>query len=321
MIEEMKLYAHYYLQDEDENNIHSMNAFIHQKCSYNILEIIRIFIDVLDQNIDIEAEALEEGGLEEIFKFCFSKLSLPEQKIVARIIVYVPVILATAWGVYKVQGEKFKAQNLKQQNIPQDIHTLIDKVVNHPKFLIYLSNLYENLNSENRSYQISFSIDNDPKTTVSINKSSYIDFILTKEIEEDISTFNDAIIEIVMPNLTIEKSYKWKGKFTGEYVDLRMQDKKFCAKVDNRDIVIEHGFHILCVLQKTQRIEISLGNINYKTPTYEVIEVKDFDNSLDGLLNKNNISKEEFLKNQPVKELSKLKNKGENNDDTPSLFD
>ncbi|WP_042722097.1 hypothetical protein [Flavobacterium sp. B17] len=59
-----KLEIHYWLR----NNIHSIDAFTENKCSYEILNIIREIAKLNELEILIETEALGEGGVKKWLK-------------------------------------------------------------------------------------------------------------------------------------------------------------------------------------------------------------------------------------------------------------
>lgn len=59
-----KLELHYYFND----NSHSMDAYIHNKCETEILALIREVSIALEIEIKLDSEALKEGGLRNIWR-------------------------------------------------------------------------------------------------------------------------------------------------------------------------------------------------------------------------------------------------------------
>ena len=60
-----KFELHYFFYDKS----HSMDAIVRNKCEYELLGIFREVADRLDIKIDLESEALVEGGLKEVWNF------------------------------------------------------------------------------------------------------------------------------------------------------------------------------------------------------------------------------------------------------------
>ena len=62
-----KLELHYYFDDSDDS--HTMNAFVRNRCEFELLQIYTELQKELELDVKVETEAFEEGGLVELWTF------------------------------------------------------------------------------------------------------------------------------------------------------------------------------------------------------------------------------------------------------------
>ena len=60
-----KLELHYYFDDSDDS--HTMNAFVRNRCEFELLQIYTELQKELELDVKVETEAFEEGGLTELW--------------------------------------------------------------------------------------------------------------------------------------------------------------------------------------------------------------------------------------------------------------
>ena len=64
----VKLILHYYMENE---NLHEMNADIHNKCGASVIDVINHLKDVFDDDCELDFSTSEEGGVKDIYKIVF----------------------------------------------------------------------------------------------------------------------------------------------------------------------------------------------------------------------------------------------------------
>jgi hypothetical protein len=287
-----KLELHYYFDDSD--NSHTMNAFVRNRCEFELLQIYSELQKELELDVKVETEAFEEGGLIEVWTFLADNAIQVTLLLTAlsQVISRIPLKktkLEEKDLKLSIEERKLNLKALKkelkgkepEQITIQNLNLIIDS---NPKIIKHLSNYYKQLYNYPKVKKIS-------TTKLSINKTKVEEpqFIARTEFDKFVIESDElkseidetATIEIISPVLKKGK-YKWKGVYgkIGEAVDFYMKDKIFKQSVIAEGIEFKNGTFIDCILEKSRKIN-EIGEIY--TSAYSVLTVlkKHYENTVE----------------------------------------
>lgn len=280
---------HYWFNDDS----HTMNAVVFNKCEYEFLGIAKELVAKLKIDIEIETEPLENGGLRSWFTFK-SKDKVDIKKalfifiltniLMAPITTTLDVITRRAIETFFEDSE---IRELKKKKEKAELEYDIAKIESETKLLCNTidenvvkkkkSNYYENVEKYKKVKDISVSIADNSKTIIKENKISRAEFgqyiLSSDDLEPEIN--ENATIEIVSPVLKKGK-YKWVGIYNGEVIQFSMKSNEFKTLVQTGRIEFRNGSSIICNLMTNKKIN-SEGEI--KITGYDVTMVdKYFEN-------------------------------------------
>ena len=274
-----RLELHYFFTSDT----HSLNAFLRNRSEYELLQIIRELSFLLDIQFEIEAEALKEGGLREIWKFIGDNSNqLTVVILLATFILSLVPKHDSALDAVKIQDLKLSIEERKLniEKLKHELHKLKEDTAEEIsyelnkdiKLIKHRSNFYKNLLEDKKIKQISFRALDDNDNIVSpervVHRNDFKRFILkTDELPPEID--EKAEIEIISPVLK-DGNYKWRGIYNGEPISFYMRDKDFKYQVTSGAIQFKSGTILECVLEKLRKID-TLGEI--KVTSYSVLTV------------------------------------------------
>lgn len=286
-----KLELHYYFDVSD--NSHTMNAFVRNRCEFELLQIYTELQKELELDVKIETEAFEEGGLIEVWTFLadnaiqitllltalsqvISRIPLKKTKLEEK-----DLKLSIEERKLNIKALKKELKGKEPEQITiQNLNLIIDS---NPKILKHLSNYYKQLYNYPKVKKISTTKLSVIKTKVEeskfIARTEFDKFVIeSDELKSEID--ETATIEIISPVLKKGK-YKWKGVYgkIGEAVDFYMKDKIFKQSVIAEGIEFKNGTFIDCILEKSRKIN-EIGEIY--TSAYSVLTVlkKHYENTV-----------------------------------------
>lgn len=266
-----KLQLHYYLN----NDSHSMDALVRNKCEAEILAIIQEISYILGLSISVESEAFREGGLKEIWRFIGknnNQLTLL-LSIIILILSRFPVldheqdILKVDLIKLSIEEKKLSIKKLKKElDIGKMNEDTVDAAANeindYPKISARKSNFFKNLAGYEKVSGIgilALNSNNLPATNESfVSRLDFNKFVLSKN-ELPIETIENAEIRIISPVLE-KDSYKWKGLYKGTPIGFSMSDAEFKNTVLRKEISFQRGNVIQCVLNIHRKLD-EIGNI------------------------------------------------------------
>jgi hypothetical protein len=285
-----KLELHYFFND----NSHSLDAIIRNKCEYELLAIIKEVSSILNIELDIESEALHEGGLKDVWKFLgknsgqiaiiisiialiLSRIPL-ENKELEKLQIQTEKLeqIERQLNIEKLKNELVKSESSDEVNV--NIEEVVEILDDNIKIKKHKSNFYFSIKRSFKVTHIStttYTEDNEKINEYFIEKPHFDDFILESD-DLPIKIDDTAIIEIISPVLKKGK-YKWKGIYnkTSGPIDFSMKDKDFKQEVIESNIPFKNGTCIDCVLEINQRID-ETGEINeYGYSVATVLRVHD----------------------------------------------
>ncbi len=277
-----KLELHYYFEESDDS--HTMNAFVRNRCEFELLQIYTELQKELELDVKIETEAFEEGGLTELWSFLadiaiqitllltalsqvLSRVPLRKSKLEKK-----DLKLSIEERKLNIKALKRELKEKEPEQITiQNLNLIIDS---KPKILKHLSNYFKQLYNYPKVKKISTTILSNNYTKIEepkfISRTDFDKFIIeSDELGSEID--ENATIEIISPVLKKGK-YKWKGVYNkiGEAVDFYMKDKIFKQSVIAEGIEFKNGTFIECVLEKSIKMN-EVGEIY--TSAYSVLTV------------------------------------------------
>ncbi len=260
-----RIELHYFFQD----NSHTMDALVRNRCEAEFLAIAYEAISELGLNISIDSEVFKEGGLREIWKMMGqnnSQIALIVS-VVALILSQVPSTDAELVDLQKqhlqlsIEEKKLTIEklqkDLKEGKVTSEmISSSVNVVDQSYKVLTRKSNFYKTLSLYEKVTQLGVSkIDSDGLYVSEesiIPRSQFSRFVLsTHELKPVVD--DTALIEIVAPVLK-EGRAKWKGIYNDTSISFSMNDKVFKQSVLMKQAKFTNGSTILCVLSINQKL-------------------------------------------------------------------
>ena len=278
---------HYWFNDDS----HTMNAVVLNKCEYEFLGIAKEIAQKLKVDLEIETEPLGEGGLRNWFKF----KAKDKDTIKVGVILYIITTLLgtplttsidelTRMAIQSV-FESTEVKQLKEQKEIAEIKLDIVKIEAEIKRLSRSidenvvkkkrSNYYENISTCKKITKVTIDITDDLKKNIYLEreviKADFPNYIMNSD---DLEPDNDenAVIEIISPVLKKGK-YKWSGIYNGEVIQFTMKSNEFKTLVQTGQVIFKNGSSINCHLLTHKKVNTE-GEV--KITGYEVILVNHY---------------------------------------------
>lgn len=278
---------HYWFNDDS----HTMNAVVLNKCEYEFLGIAKEIAQKLKVDLEIETEPLSEGGLRSWFKFKAKDKNAIKVGVVLYIITTLfctPLTTAIDELIRMAIQSVFESAEIKQLKEQKEIAELkldIAKIEAETKRLSRSidenvvkkkrSNYYENISSCKKITKVTINITDDLKKNIYLEreviKADFPNYIMTSDDLEPVSDEN-AVIEIISPVLKKGK-YKWAGIYNGEVIQFTMKSNEFKTLVQTGQVLFKNGSSINCHLLTHKRINTE-GEV--KITGYEVVLVNHY---------------------------------------------
>ncbi|MBQ0727059.1 MAG: hypothetical protein KBT77_06910 [Thalassolituus oleivorans] len=266
-----KFEIHYHLLDKS----HSMNALVKNKCEAEFLAVANEVAEILGVQLVWESQALEEGGIREIWAAIGSNNSQ---------IALIVSVLALIWSMVpqtdqelvdlqkeekrlsieekKLEIEKLKNELEKEAPSQEALKSASKIASDSYKVVTRRSNFYKSISGCEKVYQVGFSGLNAENRHLEdehiVESRDFIKFIFTSNDLKPLE-IKSARIEIVSPVLKEGKA-KWKGIYEGDFISFSMDDREFKSAVLSSQISFKSGTEILCVLLIHKKID-ELGDV------------------------------------------------------------
>lgn len=267
-----RLELHYFLRDD----LHSMDAFVRNKCEAEALAAFAHIAQQLGVSVELESTAFREGGLREVWTFLGS--SNAQLMLILSVIVLVfsriPVSDSDMDALNKevqhltIEEKKLNIQKLKREigngNIKigaaDDAAGYLDGDV---KVATRRSNFYRELLGYDNVTALSLGEipEGEVKPLVEhrVERSAFPSFVQrTAKLAVEVVEF--AQIEIIAPVLK-EGGFQWKGVYQGQSISFAMSDEKFKSDVLTGKVSFQHGSIIDCVLSIHRKLD-EVGEIH-----------------------------------------------------------
>jgi len=283
------LELHYWFNDQS----HSMDAVVQNKCEREFLAIIEEIAKVFDVEALIETIPLAEGGIIRWFKLLL-KQDKKHVVITALITALATGVIITPIGtsmseigkqiidkIFEDSGikelekeilrenlknlqEDTETKELEQKKIEEEIKNLrldseikIHQISTNKVIPKKKSNFYNSLEKYEKVKQISITVEDKENNQILdeaiILRDKFREFIIVSDDLEPIKDEN-AIIEIISPVLK-KGDYKWRGIYKGQDLLFNMQSNEFKTQVQTGDIEFKNGTSINCLLVIKRKID------------------------------------------------------------------
>lgn len=260
---------HYYLKDSE----HSMDAVLRNRCEAELLAIFQEVAATLGVPVQIDAQALAEGGLREVWKWAgenSGQLSVV-LSVVAILVALAPQIyeseeeaLSKELTELSIEEKRLQIEKLRQElrdMEPRTSNATRDNAVHvlkkEPKIVVRRSNFYKNLNGRENVESIGISpLDQNLRPFTperNVPNARFHEFILTSHSIKPLIIEN-AKIEVVSPVLR-EGRYKWKGIYAEQVIGFTMQDAAFQHQVLREKVTFQRGTFLECVLNVFRKLD------------------------------------------------------------------
>lgn len=286
---ENELILHY----QFDENLHEIDANMHNQAEQNILLIINEISKSLDLDVEIDLILNVAGGWRDILKF---KPKTDVDKIIFTTL-YAPTILLlfshfltsnsklddVQISYYQNQAEAAKSQKSLNEKQIEYFDKLISNIpsVNNSERVRKISKkqseLYKTM--DNNGHIQSFSIETRSENTFleisTVQKSDFNKFII--EPHEEIEIDKDATIELVAPVLNNNGRIKWKGIYNDTLIDFSMRDKEFREKILKKEIRFESENIMSAVLEIKRKVndDGDEDSVSYAVTAVLAAEYKD----------------------------------------------
>jgi hypothetical protein len=259
-----KLELHYFFDDES----HFMDAFIRNKCEADLLAVTRELAEKLGLHVDLDAEALAEGGLVELLKIQVANHPALSAVFIGVLINVLSNQLTTDRELVALQKEECRLQIEKLKYELQKTNAVVavrsteattNILFESHVILKRRSNFYAGMISCQKISALDWvGLDSKNQPTdkrKSIKRDDFHKFLLTSDELEPIID-QEATIGIIAPVLKTGK-YKWRGIYKNESISFSMQDAEFKEQVRAGDIPFVNGTCIDCVLTISRKLDES----------------------------------------------------------------
>jgi hypothetical protein len=283
------LELHYWFNDQT----HTMDAFVQNKCECELLAIIGEIAKVFEVEIEVETIPLAEGGLIRWFKL-FLRKDKKQIVITALITALATNVIFTPIGTslseiskqliekifedeeiktlekeilrenLKNLKEDVETKDLEQKKIEEEIKNLrleseikVQQLSTNKVIPKKKSNFYETLDKYKKVEKVSIIVEDDNNNPIEeeliIHRNMFKKFIAVSDTLEPINDEN-AVIEIISPVLK-KGDYQWRGIYNSQNLSFNMKSNEFKTLVQTGEIKFENGTSINCLLEIKRKMD------------------------------------------------------------------
>lgn len=274
---------HFYTKD----GLHAMNAESLNRCIYEYLGIIKEVSSKLQVAVEVEAEALEEGGIRQ-----WLKISLPSKEAFKTALILTLLVdiakapittpftilvekvverILTPKEIRKLEEEKTKAELEYQIAWYREEAKKLTDTINTNVISKKKSNFYTSVKECPKVNSVEFTYADEKRGTIeqaSVDRCDFDKYIIASD-ELEPKEIEGAIIEIVSPVLKKGK-YKWTGIYNGEVIQFSVKSNEFKTLVQTGLIAFKNGTSMKCELRIKRKLD---AEGNEKITGYEVWSV------------------------------------------------
>ncbi|MBN3573090.1 hypothetical protein JYA57_08390 [Vibrio neptunius] len=261
-----KFQLHYYFNDDS----HSMDALVRHQCEAEVIAILFEIAATINEHIQIESEARQEGGLRDIWRVASANAGILSV-IVGIASIAIPLLpksdselerlqkeeLRLSIEERKLRIEKLKAEVRSERVSLKTVSQVAEVVNENYKVITRRSNLFKSLSAYPKVTKLGINgltaSGSDAMPESQISRAAFKQFVLPSH-RLPIQTIDNAVIEIVSPVLR-QGNYRWKGIWQGQNISFAMKDLSFKQDVLSKQISFQHGSSIRCVMDIRSKLD------------------------------------------------------------------
>ncbi|MFY0640672.1 MAG: hypothetical protein JXR16_06470 [Bermanella sp.] len=252
-----------------------MSALVKNKCEAEFIAVALDVAETLGIQLELDCEALQEGGIREIWK-ALGENSAQIALVISTLAFIWSAIPKTDQELVDLQKEDLRLsieqrkkalgkikEDLENNNITSKTIESASKIASRSyKVVTRKSNFYKTLSAYEKVTQVGYNELNSEGKPLSnekiIARREFSRFILTSQDLKPLKDSN-AYIEIVAPVLTNGKA-KWKGIYEDQPISFSMDDKEFKMAVVSQQLSFTNGDGIVCELLIHKKVD-ELGDV------------------------------------------------------------
>jgi hypothetical protein len=246
--------VHYHIDGGE----HTADAFILARAETEFIHLIREVSALAGIEVQLDAQALEAGGIRQIWKALGR--NGPQISILLSLVgIVISLRPQTDQELVALQKEEAKLhiEALRREmaqatgSLPSaELADAAREIGSDLKVVRRRSSFYHAISAEKRISSVSYSLRKDGawvQDLGSTDRHQFAEFVrFTGELQPEVD--ENATIGIISPVLK-KGRYKWKGEYKGEYIEFWLQDEAFRESVFNKSVQFHSGAAIVCVLQ------------------------------------------------------------------------
>lgn len=276
-----KFEIHYYLADAS----HSMNALVRNKCEAEFLAVAAEVAEILGVHLELDCEALQEGGIREVWK-ALGTNSAQIALVISTLALIWSVVPQSDQELIDLQKEDLRLsieqrkralgkikEDVENDEVTSETIESATKIASRSyKVVTRKSNFYKILSMYEKVFRVGYSeLDSEGRTIFKeriVARAEFPRFIIASHDLEPLVD-SSAYIEIVAPVLVDGKA-KWKGVYDNQSISFSMNDKEFKVAVVSKQLSFKNGDGIVCVLHIQRKLD-ELGEVVTAGYSVEVV--------------------------------------------------
>lgn len=303
------LELHYWI----ELDMHSMDAFVQNRCEHDFLELVKEIASTFNAEVIIETEPIAPGGLVRFFKIVSKEegkkaiITTALITALATSILVTPVSTSIAKVTEKVIDKIFENEELKKleeeklklevEKLKQEVKINSVRLNNNPLIEYRRSDFYSQLSQYSRVNKVSFVLKDEKNNKLAdeffVEQEDFGKFQSTRDINA-ISAIDTGVLQRTIPkalvmdtaqekidNAFIEVTapiftkgkIKWKGIYEKQPISFTIDSAEFNELVQTGKIQFKKGTSINCLL-KVKKV-VYFGGIE-KFKSCEVLRVNSY---------------------------------------------
>ena len=263
MIEEENIASislHYYMQEE---GVHEMDAFVHNKCERQLLNIINYLSKQYGIEVKVDIEAKEEGGIKDkIIVIAESALFL----------LLAEKVLDMVFNLDRAYLDNTKtrfeiAEMIKNSSFTEEeVNALVEQ---DEELIKFSSSYFKNLSKDDTVTRVETTLTKNGEVgdsiTYTVTKDRFQDKIIANEVQKNVTIITATTLYVGSPVLINGLPDKWRGQFNGENILFTIKDNEFIEQVFNREVKFDSGTSLTCDLEISE--DVKNGKIFKRTFT------------------------------------------------------
>lgn len=273
---------HYFMDKED---LHQMNATVHNKCEANLIQILNHLGDIFDEDIQIDVSTLGEGGVIDKLKISLRSSSLRDMFLVL-FGALINHFIGVAPSLDETQKQLNRAEiikKIKEGDFSSDEIKFV--IQNDPEILTQRNKYFETLSKEPHVTKVTCSsyagVNADNRTCATIEKKDFSNQIVKGYTNVTRSEHKGTSVLVISPVLLQGSKAKWRGFFNNQDISFKIVDKEFLKQVYAKEIGFTTGTSLKCdLMMKTTTTYDATGQVTKSSLENEMSNITSWDDGI-----------------------------------------